>query len=137
MRLEVGQKLDPFVVEQVRGDTMRLVAALMDDPNPIHFNPKASQSLGLGERLVTQGPVAVGFLLTMIARNLGRADRVVYSKARFLGSIFENDRVECSGEIIDIDDEAKIATIACKAHVSGENVLTLTAQVDLNDSDLI
>tara|TARA_R110000772_G_scaffold31812_1_gene78193 strand:- start:3756 stop:4169 length:414 start_codon:yes stop_codon:yes gene_type:complete len=135
MQLELGMRLNPCIIEQVNGDMMRLVAALMDDPNPIHFDADAVKSIGLGERLVIQGPVTVGFLLCMLGQNLGRADRVTRSEARFLANVFEGDRVECSGEIIAIDENRQIAIASCRARVKEKNVVTLTAEIDLNDTN--
>lgn len=137
MQLKIGNKLNPHVIDGVSRESMQLVAALMDDPNPIHFDHASLASLDLGDRLITQGPIAIGFLLTMIAKNMGRADSVVHSNARFLDSIFEGDRVECTGEIIAIDSEHRLATLACKASVAKKDVVTMTAQINFTTSNLI
>lgn len=36
--------------------TMKVIAALMDEPNPIHWDDRAVEALGLGNRQVNQGP---------------------------------------------------------------------------------
>lgn len=130
MRLKVGKNLSPYVIESVSRESMRLVAALMDDPNPIHFDTDSLSSPGLGDRLVTQGPMVVGYLLTMIAKNIGRADSIVHSKARFLDSVFEGDRVECTGTITAIHSEQRLATLACKASVGENDVVIMTSEIN-------
>lgn len=82
-------------VRSVDPAAMKLVAALMDDPNPIHWDEQAVMALGLGNRPVNQGPVTVSYLLDLAAQVAGGASRVAHFKARFLDNLFAGERVDC------------------------------------------
>ena len=62
----VGTELEPFVVESVSAEKMKLMAALLHDPNPIHLDEEAVKSLGMGDRVVNQGPANQAYLINML-----------------------------------------------------------------------
>ena len=45
---------------------MHDMAAVLDDPNPIHLSGEAAAAAGLGDRPVNQGPVNIGYILDML-----------------------------------------------------------------------
>src|SRR3546814_10502336 len=69
-----GEALAPLTVAHIDPATLKLVAALMDDPNPIHFDTAAARAAGLGDRPVAQGPLTFGYLVVMAARAVGGHD---------------------------------------------------------------
>jgi acyl dehydratase len=71
VNVEVGTEVPPFVVESVPVEPMKTVAALLHDPNPIHFDVTAVRSLGMGDRTVNQGPTNMAYVANMLIRRAG------------------------------------------------------------------
>ena len=70
-----GETLPPLVVESVDAEKMKLMAALLRDPNPIHIDAASVRALGLGDRPVNQGPTNLSYLLEMVMRWSGGSCR--------------------------------------------------------------
>ena len=64
--VRVGTELEPFVVDVVSAEKMKLMAALLHDPNPIHLDAEAVRGLGMGDRVVNQGPANQAYLVNML-----------------------------------------------------------------------
>ena len=131
MPLEQGHRLPAYVVESVRPEPMKTMAAILDDPNPIHFDPASVRALGLGERPINQGPSNLGYLMEMLVEFAGAADRVRRVRVRFLGNVFAGDRVECTASVKSVDDDAGVAELEVQASVDGRPVLAGTAVISV------
>lgn len=123
MNYEVGQELPPLIIEAVDPEKMKIMAAILRDPNPIHFDPKRVSALGLGDRVVNQGPTNMSYLLNMVTRWSGGVPTLNSAAVRFLGNVFAGDRVECTGRVSAVDLAAGLATLEVKASVDGRPVL--------------
>lgn len=94
----VGEPLPAFSV-QVRPEPMKVMAAILRDPNMIHLDPAETARLGMGERVVNQGPLNLGYVLTMLAGFAGGVDRIRAATFRFLGPVHAGDRVTAGGTV--------------------------------------
>ena len=77
---------------EVRAVDMAVLALLLRDPNPIHFDPDVAEALGFGRVCVNQGPANLAYLLTELA------DRAVrptpsHCEARFHATVVAGDVV--------------------------------------------
>ena len=129
MPVEPGQELPPYVVESVPAEPMKTMAAILDDPNPIHFDEASVRALGLGERPVNQGPSNLGYLVDMISDFAGGAERLRRVRVRFLGNVFAGDRVECTGSVLSVNAENGLAELDVQASANGRPVLAGTALI--------
>jgi acyl dehydratase len=112
MTLQVGQEIDPFVVEKVDFERMKTMVAILQDPNPIHFDEEVVSSLGLGG-FVNQGPINLTWLIESVCRFVGGPAALRGIQIRFLGNVFAGERYECSGTVTEVDgDTAKIEVSA-------------------------
>jgi acyl dehydratase len=123
VRLEVGTELPPLVIESVDAEKMKLMAAILRDPNPIHFDAERVRELGLGERVVNQGPTHLSYLLNMVTKWSGGVPTLRKVSVRFLGNVFAEDRVECRGRVAEVDQSAGEATLDVEARVDDRLVL--------------
>lgn len=133
--VEVGTGIPPLEV-RVDPEKMKLMAALLSDPTPIHFDTMALRALGMDERPVNQGPLNMGYLQTMLARWAGGRDRLLDFEVRFRGNVLAGDVVRAAGEVtaVHASDRGRIATCAVTLDVvGGETVLSGHAQVLLDD----
>ncbi len=60
-----------------RPEKMKVMAALLGDPKRIHFDSRLLEELGLDPRPVSQGPLNMGYLQTMLARWAGGRERIL------------------------------------------------------------
>jgi 3-hydroxybutyryl-CoA dehydratase len=103
MAIEAGAELGPLVVESVSAERMKTLARVLDDPNPIHLDPAAAKELGLGDRVVNQGPANVGYVIDMLAAaQPGAALRDL--EVRFLANVFAEDRCSAAGRVESVED---------------------------------
>jgi acyl dehydratase len=120
---EPGTELPPLVVEHVDPEKMKLMAALLRDPNPIHFDADTVRALGLGDRVVNQGPSNLSYLIEMVTRWTGGVAAIRSIDVRFLGNVFAGDRVECHGTVASVDPETGEATVDVRATANGAPVI--------------
>jgi len=128
--LGVGDELPPFVVESVDAQRMKTMAALLDDPNPIHFDVELNKRIGYGDKPINQGPITMSYMMNVVVAAAG-ARAVRRFSCRFLGNVLGGERVECRGTVTAIDRDAGTAEIELTALVGDRQVLAGTATVAL------
>ena len=129
--IAVGQQVQPLVIETVDAEKMKIVAAILQDPNPIHFDVSVVQRLGYGERPINQGPVNMAWLSECAVRCAGGRDRLRRSRVRFLGNVFAGERVVVSGSVTAVDPADGVAELTLEATADGRPVLTGTVLVTI------
>lgn len=127
----VGTPLDPLELT-VDPEKMKVMAALLADPNPIHFDTRALAELGMDPRPVNQGPLNMGYLQTMLARWAGGRDRILAFEVRFRGNVLAGDRVRAHGSVAALRDHERGRVVTCDIQldvVGGATALSGTADV--------
>jgi 3-hydroxybutyryl-CoA dehydratase len=127
--LTAGAELEPFVVESVSAEAMRTIAALLRDPTPIHFAPEVVARLGMGDRVINQGPANLGYVMNALlaAAPAGRIERV---EVRFKANVRAGDRAVAGGVVTELDDAGE--RVACDVWLDvqdGDRALEGTAVV--------
>ena len=56
----VGDVIPPWVMPSVDPARMKTMAAILRDPYPVHWDRVANEALGLGGRVINQGPLKSG-----------------------------------------------------------------------------
>jgi acyl dehydratase len=123
----VGDELPALVIERVDADKMKLMAAILRDPNPIHYDAERVRELGMGDRTVNQGPSNMSYLLNMVTHWSGGVPTLRTASMRFLGNVFADDRVECRGHVTAVEDGQ--VTLDVVASVGDRPVLAGTVVV--------
>jgi acyl dehydratase len=103
--VQPGAEIPPLVVEEVGTEQMKTVAALLHDPNPIHFDVESVQALGMGDRVVNQGPNNMAYVVNMLGDWAGGPGRVRGLRVRFLGNVFGGDRLTARGTVTGVREE--------------------------------
>jgi acyl dehydratase len=124
---QVGQELPTLEIAAVDPEKMKLMAAILRDPNPIHFDAARVAELGMGDRVVNQGPSNMSYLLNMVTNWSGGVGTLRSADMRFLGNVFGGDRVVCRGTVVAVDQGA--VTIDVEASVDDRPVLAGTVVV--------
>lgn len=100
MTVEVGTELPVRIVEKVDIAEMKTMAALLQDPNPIHWDPESTKSLGMGERTVNQGPINMAYVMNMlVAWADNDPSRLRGINLRFMANVFNGDKVTAGGTV--------------------------------------
>ena len=132
--VRAGDLLPDLAVGPVSAEKMRTMSALMRDPNPIHFDPAAVRELGLGSRVVNQGPLNQAYVVALLARWAGGADRVRELRLRHLGAVFAGNRLRAHGRVVEVSEQEGGPLARCAVGLDvfgGRPVLTGTAIVDI------
>ncbi len=66
MRVAVGDSIPDWVMQSVRPERMRTMAAILRDPNPVHWDRDAVAALGFGHRTINQGPLGLSYMVNML-----------------------------------------------------------------------
>jgi acyl dehydratase len=127
--LVVGMRLEPFVVDAVDDGRMKVMAAILQDPNPIHFDAAAVRALGYGERPINQGPINLAWFMTCAIRFAGGRERLLRTRVRFLGNVFAGERFVAEGTVTAIHGDAGTAELAIECSSDGRPVLAGDATV--------
>ncbi|WZH50972.1 MAG: MaoC/PaaZ C-terminal domain-containing protein [Nocardioides alkalitolerans] len=129
----VGDDL-PDLAVTVRAEAMKPTALLLRDPNPIHLDPAVVRGLGLGDRVINQGPLNVGYLWEMLARWTGDAGLVRSLDVRFTSNAFAGEVLVAGGVIEDVADADGERLATCSVWLcaeDGRDVVRGTARVGL------
>ena len=110
---------------------IKVASAILDDPNPIHFDVAQVRRLGLGDAVINHGPMNLGYLANVAMRFAGGAAGVRSFRGRFLGNVLAGDRVECRGVVSAVDVAAGVATLELTATVGERAVMAGEATVSL------
>ena len=123
MNVEVGTKIPPRVVERVDVAQMKTMAALLQDPNPIHWDTAATRALGMGDRTVNQGPINMAYLMNMLVAWAGNEPgRLRGITLRFMANVFDGDRVVAGGTVTGVRDVAGERLADCEVWLDVDGV---------------
>lgn len=106
--MQPGDQLTPFTVGPVPAEKMKILAAILRDPNVIHIDRELVQQRGLGDKVINQGPTNMGYVTTMLDENFGPGT-LARLTVRFGTNVFEDDVVTAAGVVTAADD----GTVTC------------------------
>jgi acyl dehydratase len=127
--IKAGDELEPYVVDRIDPERMKTMAALYDDPNPIHFDLEATKALGMSDRLVLQGAADIAILLEPAIRLTGDPEAVRSYDVKLLGNLYAEDCVESTGKVLEVDPEAATVTVELVARAGDRDIAQGTAVV--------
>lgn len=136
MTVEVGNEILPFRVH-VESAPMKVFTLITDDPNPIHWDPDAVSAAGLGDRVINQGGLNLGYVLNAVTAWAGSRRSIVGTQVRFLGNAFAGDDLVAGGAVARIDDSTTPSTATLNVwlrHVDGTDLVSGTVTVRLPES---
>ena len=99
----VGTAIPPWEMASVDPARMKTMAALLRDPYPVHWDRAATERLGLGGRVINQGPLNLGYVANMLMAWSGPASirRLTVSFGR---PVLDGDRVVAGGHVREVVD---------------------------------
>ena len=102
--IAVGTEL-PEKVISVDTEKMKTMAAILNDSNPIHWDVESVKALGMGDRVVNQGPINMAYVMNLLSEWSGGAEHVRRLKVRFMANVFAGDTVRAGGTVTGLREE--------------------------------
>jgi acyl dehydratase len=101
MQINVGDSIPEWDMPSVLPERMRTMAAILRDPNPVHWDGKM---LGLGGRTINQGPLGLSYMVNMLHEWTGPYSirRLVM---RFPQAVLSGDHVIAQGVVTGVREE--------------------------------
>lgn len=138
MRVTVGDALPPWEMSSVCAARMRTMAAILRDPNPLHWDRQAVAALplNLGERTINQGPLGLSYIVNMLHEwaGPGAIRKLVMT---FPQVVLDGECVVARGEVYDMTTEGNEHLAHCNVwleHAERGVLLEGTAVVRLPES---
>lgn len=136
MSAAVGDRIPEWVMDSVCPARMRTMAALLRDPNPLHWDRDAVAALplGLGQRTINQGPLGLSYMVNMLHAWAG-TDCLRRIVMRFPQVVLDGERVVARGEISALREEQGVTLADCSIrleHAERGVLLEGTATVSLS-----
>lgn len=119
-------EIPPWEMASVDAARMRTMAAILRDPYPVHWDRAANERLGLGGRVVNQGPLNLGYVVNMLMDWAGPT-AVRRLTVSFGPPVLDGDRVIARGRVREVVDG--IAHCDVWLERDGAAVVTGTAEV--------
>ena len=135
MNVAVGDSIPEWVMASVSAERMRTMAAILRDPNPLHWDRDAVAALPLqlGKRTINQGPLGVGYMVNML-HAWGGAGCIRRIVMRFPQVVLDGERVVARGIITALHEHGEQRLAECDiwlAHHERGILLEGTATVSL------
>ena len=123
-----GAALPEYVVESVDAQRMKTMAALLRDPYRVHWDRDATRAMGLGGRVINQGPLNLSYIMNAL-HGQGGPGCIRRLTVEFHRPVFDGDRVVAGGECLGVSDAGTQWRIWLRRDqpVTGELVVTGTA----------
>lgn len=121
-----GTLIPTWEVPSVDASRMKTMAAVLRDPYPVHWDRDANARLGLGGRVINQGPLNLGYVANMLMAWAG--PRSIRRLTVGFGSpVLDGEHVVARGSVVDVVDG--VATCAVALCRGDEVVVWGTADV--------
>ncbi len=133
MSLQPGDAIPDWLMESVRPERMRTMAAILRDPNPVHWDRDACDAIGFGKRTINQGPLGLSYMVNMLHAWAGPGciSRLVMT---FPKVVLDGDRITARGAITVVREENGLRLADCDIWLErepGDRPLVGTATVRL------
>lgn len=105
----IGDEIPSWTMESVTRERMRTMAAILRDPNPVHWDDElvAALPLNFGKRTINQGPLGLSYMINMLHdwAGVGCIKRIFMT---FPHAVLSEDRVTACGVVTGVSDEGVV-----------------------------
>lgn len=104
MKVEVGDQIPEWVMERVQIERMRTMAAILRDPNPVHWDVTSELPARFGGRTINQGPLGLSYMINMLHEWTGPTS-VRHINVRFPKAVLMDDFITARGQVTAVREE--------------------------------
>ena len=112
MKVEAGDSIPEWRMSEVSAARMRTMAAILRDPNPVHWDRRVVERMGFGEHTINQGPLGLSYMVNMLHAWAG-PESIRRLVMRFPAPVFDEDHIVARGRITAIRDEDGVRLVDC------------------------
>ena len=129
--VEVGDEIPSWDMPVVTRERMRTMAAILRDPNPVHWDADLVDTLplGTGKRTINQGPLGLSYMINMLHAWAGpRCVKRIFMT--FPHIVLSEDHVTAKGQVTAVNENG---SVECDIWLErdGKKLLVGNATVDL------
>lgn len=109
MSIEVGFEIPSWEMPEVTRARMRTMAAILRDPNPVHWDDElvAQLPMGLGKKTINQGPLGLSYMINMLHEWAGpRSIKRIFMT--FPKVVLSEDCVVAKGTVTAVNDDGSV-----------------------------
>ncbi|MDA0978972.1 MAG: MaoC family dehydratase [Proteobacteria bacterium] len=100
---QTGDTIPSWVMESVSRARMRTMAAILRDPNPVHWDPKVVSAMGMGDKTINQGPLGLSYMVNMLHEWAGSGTiRRLYMT--FPLPVMSEDHITACGKVTAVEE---------------------------------
>lgn len=105
MKVQVGDMIPEWTMPEVSIEKMKTMAAILRDPNPVHWDPNTVAAMGLGNRAINQGPLGISYMVNMLHAWAGE-NCIQHMHVTFPNPlIFDGDKITARGQVTAVDGD--------------------------------
>ena len=135
MNAAIGDEIPGWLMDGVRPERMRTMAAILRDPNPVHWDRDACDAIGFGKRTINQGPLGLSYMVNMLHAWAGPGC-ITRLYMTFPKVVLDGDRITARGDVTGVREEGGRRFADCRIWLDrgpGDQPLQGTATVRLPD----
>jgi acyl dehydratase len=119
MKVNVGDAVPDWLMESVRPERMRTMAAILRDPNPVHWDREAVAKLGFGHRTINQGPLGLSYMVNMLHAWAGPGC-IKRLYMTFPMAVLDGDRIAAQGVVTAVREDSDGRFAECDVWLARE-----------------
>lgn len=123
--VNVGDVLPEWSMPRVDPARMRTMAAILRDPYPVHWDRAANERIGLGGRVINQGPLNLGYIVNMLHAWSG-AGSVRRLSVSFGPPVLDEDHVVAKGRVTDVVEANGERRAVCDVSLERDGVAVVS-----------
>jgi acyl dehydratase len=133
MNVIAGDNIPSWIMPSVSAERMKTMAAVLRDPNPVHWDRNVVESLplDLGRRTINQGPLGLSYMINMLHCWRG-AECIRRIVMRFPQVVLDGEEVIAKGIVTAVKFDYGVTLAECDIwleHVERGTLLEGTATV--------
>jgi len=133
--LKVGDLIPEIKKPPISRATLALYAGASNDDTDIHIDSDAAKAAGLGD-VIGHGMLSMAYLGQILTRNFQPSEIIEFG-TRFTNITHLRDELVCTGEVIDVYEEAEQRRVKLKLLVTNqEGDVKLEAEAIVGDQQV-
>ncbi len=122
MQVKMGDEIPQWDMPSVSAARMRTMAAILRDPNPVHWDRQVCKAKGFGDHTINQGPLGLSYMVNMLHAWTG-PESIRRIWMTFPMVVLDEDHIIARGKVTAIREEngERLADCDIWLHRDGTN----------------
>ncbi len=112
MKISIGDDIPEWDMPSVTRERMRTMAAILRDPNPVHWDPRSTERWGFKDKTINQGPLGLSYMVNMLHDWAGPTSIKRFIMT-FPKAVLSEDHVIARGKVTGLREEDGTTIAEC------------------------